>query len=106
MLKTKQDVKLKKQAVANMQITRNKEVEKPGIPLDHSVKHGVPMQSRSVGISKGITRNMGDFESLRVDVWLTDFVQEGETQEEALSRIEQIVDEALEESVLSMVDDE
>lgn len=96
---------LKQQAVKNTTVKRNKEVEQEGVPLDHAPKHGVPLQSRSVGMNKGITRNMGDFESLRVDVWLTDFISPGETPQEALARVEEIIDETLEEAVLSMVDD-
>lgn len=96
---------LKRQAQQNLSIRKNKQFEKEGIPSDHAPKHGVPLQGRTVGISKGITRNMGDFESLRVDVWLTDHVEEGETQQEALERIEAIVDEMLENAVMSMVDD-
>lgn len=96
---------LKKKAEANTSVKRGKEVIKEGLPSDHSKKHGVPIQARMVGMNKGITRNMGDFESLRVDVWLTDYIEEGETAQEALERVESIVDEVLEEAVLSMVDD-
>lgn len=97
---------LKKQAKQNLSVKHNKEVEKEGVPLDHSPKHGVPIQARTVGMNKGITRNMGDFESLRVDVWLTDFVADDETPQEALARVEEIIDETLEEAVLSMIDDD
>lgn len=94
---------LKAKAVRNTTVSRNKSTVKEGIPNDHSVKHGVPIQSRTVGMSKGVTRNMGDYESLRVDVWLTDYVQDNETYQEALSRVEGIIDEVLEDAVLSMV---
>lgn len=97
---------LKKNAEANTSVKRGKEVIKEGVPLDHAPKHGVPIQTRSVGMNKGITRNMGDFESLRVDVWLTDFVADDETPQEALARVEEIIDETLEEAVLSMIDDD
>lgn len=97
---------LKKTAHKNMTVKRKNESEKDGVPLDHSPKHGVPIQARMVGMNKGITRNMGDYESLRVDVWLTDFVDEDETPQEALERVEEIVDEVLEEAVLSMVDED
>lgn len=96
---------LKKKAEANTSVKRGKEVIKEGLLSDHSPKHGVPIQARMVGMNKGITRNMGDFESLRVDVWLTDFIAPGETPQEALARVEEIIDETLEEAVLSMVDD-
>lgn len=104
-MRTVKNNTLKSRAESNLSARRGKEVIKEGTPLEHSRKHGVPMQSRVVGMNKGITRNMGDFESLRVDVWLTDFVSEDETPQEALERVESIVDEVLEEAVLSMVDD-
>lgn len=75
-------------------------VIKAGTPLDHSTKHD-PYATAKFGMSKGITKNMGDFESLRVDVWLTSEVFEGESIKEAYSRVEEIIDEVLEEAVLS-----
>lgn len=96
---------LKKRAENNMSIKRGKEEVKKGVYFEHSQNHGVPIQARTVGMNKGITRNMGDFESLRVDVWLTDYVGENETHKEALERVESIVDEVLENAVMSMVDD-
>ena len=51
---------------------------KAGTPLDHVAKH-TPLSGVKFGMSKGVTKNMGDYESLRVDAWLTDEVQPGET---------------------------
>ena len=71
---------------------------KEGKPNDHSRKHldsSVPV----VGVSVGTTLNMGDYESLRVDVWLTDSVQENETVKQAYERVVSIVDETLQEVV-------
>ena len=42
---------------------------------------------------------MGDYESLRVDVWLTDTVAPKETVEQAYARVVQIVDSTLQEIV-------
>lgn len=76
--------------------------EKEGVPLDHVVKQsGKSYTAKSIGMSKGATLNMGEYESLRVDCWLTDVVDEGETPQEALRRIEAILDEVLEEVALS-----
>ena len=96
---------LKKRAEDNTSVKRGGTIVKDGIHSDHSPKHMIHSPQRIVGMNKGITRNMGDFESLRVDVWLTDFVGEDETHKEALNRVESIVDEVLEETVLSMVED-
>ena len=43
---------LKKQAEENLSVKRNKKVEKEGVPLDHSPKHGVPIQTRSTELRK------------------------------------------------------
>ena len=93
---------LSEQASENTTVTRgtsvNRATLKEGKPNDHSRKHldsSVPV----VGVSVGTTLNMGDYESLRVDVWLTDSVQENETIQQAYNRVVSIVDETLQEVV-------
>lgn len=73
---------------------------KSGAPLDHASKHApkpselLPTSQR-IGISKGITKNMDNYESLRIDVWLSDSVLPNESVEEAYDRLNHIVDEVL-----------
>lgn len=74
-------------------------VIKSGIPLDHAVKR----QPATVGMSKGVTKNMDNYESLRVDVWLTDEVRANETVEQAYARIEEVIDSTLENAVMNTV---
>ena len=92
---------LKEQASDNTQVTRgtskDQKVLKQGIPNDHSRKHLT--QSPVVGVSIGSTINMENYESLRVDVWLTDNVHEGETIEQAYQRVTKTVDETLQNIV-------
>ena len=57
-----------------------------------------------VGISVGCTKNMDNFESLRVDVWLSDSVQSGETVEEAYDRVRGVIDETLSDIVESYIE--
>ena len=94
---------LKEIASENAQVTKgtskNQEVLKEGIPNDHSVKHLT--NDRVVGVSLGITRNMGDYQSLRVDCWLTDTVEDNETVEQAYERIIGQVDKVLQDTVNS-----
>lgn len=97
--------KAKEAAEKNTSITRKVGREEPvvvksGTPLDHSLKHE-PYEGAKLGMSKGITKNMDNYESLRVDVWLTDEVLPGESVREAYTRIEGVIDEVLEESVLA-----
>ena len=93
---------LKHKAEDNMTVKKKigkqkEEVIKAGNPLDHSEKHK-PMgnqlsnsNSPMVGMSKGVTKNMDNYESLRVDCWLSDVVQEKETIEDAYNRISVII---------------
>lgn len=111
-LKTQQVEQLQAQARENTTITRGSKREgmttvKAGKPLDHEVKQTTAKSKNDLfvgqtfGISKGVTKNMDNYESLRVDCWLSDVVREGETVQEAFARVESIIDEVLEESVLA-----
>ena len=100
-----EQVKQKENARKNTTITKKVGRDAPvtiksGTPLDHSVKHN-SYEGTKFGMSKGCTLNMGEYESMRVDVWLTSEVFEGESIKEAYSRVEQVLDEVLEESVNS-----
>lgn len=111
-LKSQQVEQLQAQARENTTITRGSKREgistiKAGKPLDHEVKQTTAKKKNDLfvgqtfGISKGVTKNMDNYESLRVDCWLSDVVREGETVQEAFARVESIIDEVLEESVLA-----
>lgn len=107
-LKKAKEVQLKQKEEARKNTTVVKKssgsetVIKAGTPNDHSVKQG-RIDSVKFGMSKGVTKNMDNYESLRVDVWLSDEVQPGETIHEAYSRVEQVINEVLEESVFSTI---
>ena len=76
------------------------ETIKSGTPLDHSSKHD-PKSGPIVGMSKGVTKHMDNYESLRVDCWLTDTVEDNETVEQAYERIIGQVDKVLQDTVNS-----
>lgn len=92
---------LKERAVKNTQITKgtskNQEVIKEGVPNDHTRKHLT--EAPLVGVSIGTTLNMGDYQSLRVDVWLTDNVAENETTQQAYDRVVSTVNTVVQEVV-------
>ena len=92
---------LKERAVENTQITKgtskNQDVIKEGVPNDHTRKHLT--EAPLVGVSIGTTLNMGDYQSLRVDVWLTDNVSENETTQQAYDRVVSTVNTVLQEVV-------
>lgn len=69
----------------------NVETIKEGTPLDHIEKR-IP---GIVGISKGITKNMSNYESFRVDTWLSDSIKPGETELDAMQRLSTIIEEHL-----------
>jgi hypothetical protein len=112
---------MKQQAKENTTIQRGNKKKgfvnvKSGTPLDHAEKHSpsklsgaqlsnsTEISGEKFGMSKGITKNMDNYESLRVDVWLSGIIQEGETEKEAFARVESIIDEVLEESVMATVE--
>ena len=94
---------LSEQAEQNASVTKgtskNQTVLKEGVPNDHSRKRHNNSSSPIVGVSIGSTLNMGDYESLRADVWLSDKVREGETVAQAYQRVTSIVDETLQNIV-------
>lgn len=54
---------------------------------------GVNMSnSTSVTVNLGYTLNLGNFQSLRVDLGCTDFVREGEDKEAAMNRVYDFVE--------------
>ena len=112
-LKAQQVEQLKAQARENTTITRGSKRDglnsvKVGKPLDHEVKQSTAKSKNDLyvgqtfGMSKGCTLNMENYESMRVDCWLSDVVHEGETVQEAFARVESIIDEVLEESALTI----
>lgn len=112
-LKSQQVEQLKEQARENTTVSRGNKRDgyntvKAGKPLDHEVKQSTAKNKDSLyvgqtfGMSKGCTLNMENYESMRVDCWLSDVVREGETVQEAFARVESIIDGVLEESALTM----
>ena len=97
----KKKKELQEQAVKNTTITKgtkgNQKTIKEGTPLDHTPQHNINKTSpRTVGINIGATINMGDFNSYRVDCWLTDELLDNETQEEGLQRLASICKDEVE----------
>ena len=68
--------KKSKEAYENTTVTkgRNKEVIKEGNPVSKFTPN-------VVGLSVGVTINLGDFQSLRVDCWISQEVHEGEDRQ-------------------------
>lgn len=98
-LKSKKTLKQKAEENTNVahKVSRDvTETVQKGVPLDHATKHrpqdsDIPGASpKRVGISMGCTLNMENYESMRVDVWLTDEVNPGETYKDALDRVTEI----------------
>lgn len=103
-LKRNKDLAKKAEENTTIQKKTSGEAEtlKSGTPLDHSDKHfSSPLPV--VGMSKGVTKNMDNYESLRVDVWLSDSVQTNESAEQAMTRIEAFIDKALETAIYNTI---
>lgn len=76
-------------------MVKNKEVKKQGVVASLSEKIADKKMARVIGVAKGATVNMGDYESLRTDIWLTDYIQENETPQQAYNRVSAIVTDLL-----------
>lgn len=106
MASLKKSKTLKEIAVENARVTKGtfkeQKVLKEGVPNEHHTKQGACKQSEAtVGVNLGVTKNMDNFESLRVDVWASDIVQSGETIETAYERVLGVVDRVLQDTVKS-----
>lgn len=107
-LQRKQTVKTVAQN--NTSVTRKysdgtEEVLKNGSLADPSIKHSLPNSGGVVGMAKGVTKNMGDFESLRVDVWFSVPCPEPSEAKELFEEVESIVDEVLESTVIEYLEE-
>lgn len=49
----------------------------------------------TVSVTLGYTLNLGNFQSLRLDLGCTDFVREGETQDLAMDRVYEFIESKL-----------
>jgi|AntRauTorckE6833_2_1112554.scaffolds.fasta_scaffold00366_7 hypothetical protein len=104
--KKSKKAELKEQADKNTTVAKKKVVAKgeseeeevkSGVPVDHIKKHKPrEKERRLIGMSKGVTKNMGDYQSLRVDCWLSDFLEEDENPIEKYQELSEVIDEQLE----------
>lgn len=87
----------KLKSLTNKKVTKgtsnNQElIEKTGTDLDNSDKIG---KARVIGLSIGTTLNMGYYQSLRVDVWGSDYLEEDESFEDGYARLKEKIDKEL-----------
>ncbi len=61
--------------------------------------------STKVTVGLGYTLNLGNFQSLRIDISIADNKREGETANEAFERVYKFVEEKLAEKVRESVDE-
>ncbi len=93
---------IKKAIKGNAYVTKGNSKEqkiiKEGNPVSVSEKIN-PHSSAVIGLNKGITKNMDNFESLRIDVWFSTQLAKGVEPKDGYSEISDIIDEVLEEMV-------
>ena len=92
------ETKARENVSATKSTSKEQEVLKEGVPCDLHEKER-PHDTNTVGVNIGTTINMGDYQSLRVDCWLTDSVKANETQEQAFARVIKVIDKVLNETV-------
>lgn len=72
---------------------------KEGVPVEHSEKH---FTSPCMGMNKGVTVNMGDFQSLRADVWISLPLSDNPTRKEISqthAQLAEYIDRILDEEI-------
>jgi len=63
------------------------------MPRDTPIKKTNPLDiGDRVGVSYGVTLNMGDYQSLRVETWAEGTKREGETSAQAYKRLFDLVE--------------
>jgi methyl coenzyme M reductase subunit D len=50
-------------------------------------------ETTNVSVTLGYTLNLGNFQSLRIDLGITDFVRSGENTDQALDRVYKFVED-------------
>ncbi|MBO8161063.1 MAG: hypothetical protein H0Z24_05455 [Thermosipho sp. (in: Bacteria)] len=99
-------LQLKKSAKENTTIkkkntvTKEEEVIKAGTPLDHIIKK-VP---NMIGMSKGVTVNMDNYESFRVDCWLTVPLDDKSSPEEKFMELSEIIESQIQYEVQRIIE--
>lgn len=96
--KTNLAEKAKANTAVSKRSSQSEETLKNGVHVDSKQKIGAPV-GRTVGVAVGTTLNMDNYESLRVDVWISDEVQDGETIEAAYDRLRGVIANQLMETV-------
>ena len=76
-----------------------------GNHLNSSNKRDILNPNKFVGINIGITKNLDNYESLRVDVWIADNVQEDETHADTLQRLTDIAVNHAEATIIDIVEE-
>lgn len=56
-----------------------------GSVADANIKTATPI--RTVGVNIGVTMNMGNYQSMRIDVWSSDKIYKHETRKDAIFRV-------------------
>lgn len=91
------------------QAEENTTIIKKSSGVEEAIKNGTPndyanrQKTNMVGLSKGITKNMDNYESLRIDCWISVQLKEGEDPTKVLDEISDTIDARLEYEVDKIV---
>lgn len=99
---------LSKVARANTTVSKKSDgmekILKEGVPFDPNVKY----KANTIGMAKGITKNMDNYESLRVDCWLSlelDKSMNPDDVYEVFDNMSEIIENQLEEEINKAIED-
>jgi hypothetical protein len=60
---------------------------------------GEEMDKTNISVTLGYTLNLGNFQSMRVDLGCTDFVRDGESHDQAMDRIYDFIEAKVVEKI-------
>lgn len=90
--KTKQDIKEKNTTIVKNKGRQDEEIIKEGVESPIKATHK-NTSLNTVGLSIGVTLNLGDFQSLRIDCWGQQEVESPDDREETLLELTEVLQE-------------
>lgn len=85
-----------KKKTLHKKVQENTTVEKGGKVIQEGNPTPVKFCANAVGLSVGVTINLGDYQSLRIDSWLSQEVKEGEDRNAIFNELAQEIQENIE----------
>lgn len=98
---------MKKKSLIKKKVVKSTSGEKETLldtSLDTDTETTITTDKSNFGMSKGMTLNMGEYQSLRVDVWCDDKLRPKESLKDGVCRLDEEITDILAEIVEDTID--